>query len=158
MTRPTQGKMQGGGDDVSGAQTSQAHTNGNDDGAPPRLHGFPEEEADLSEGDKEGSKAPSLSGGVSATPGAKATPAGWPLLSTLPAQITPRRMSDSEAILSLSSTSLNSSSNFRYDSSLLGMNIPGFRGFRIRGYDAQHANSKSREVMSFIFSCRNNNC
>ncbi len=127
--------MLGGGADVSGAQTSRAHTNGNDDGAPPRLHVRPEaappclskEEADLAHcwGDKEalsnGSEAPSLSGGASrqpglvpATPGAKGTPAVLPPLPTLQAQITPRRMSDSEAILSLSPTSLNSSSNFRW--------------------------------------------
>ena len=118
---PTQGKMRGGEDDVSGAQTSRAHTDGKDDGAPPCLHGHSEEEVDLAQGDKEalsnGNEAPSLSWGASsiipATPDAKATPAGFTPLPTLPAQITARRMSDSEAILSLSPTSLNSSSSFR---------------------------------------------
>jgi hypothetical protein len=116
--------MRGGGDDVWGDQTLRAHTDGNDDGAPPCLHGRPEEEADLAQDEKEalsnGSEAPSLSGGelrqpslVPATPGVKATPAEFTPLPTLPAQITARRMSDSEAILSLSPTSLNSSSNFR---------------------------------------------
>lgn len=104
---PTQGKMQD-----------------NDDGALPRLHGHqPEVEADLAQGNKEvlsnGSETPSLSGGASrkpslpATLSAKAMIAGFPPLPTLPAQITPRHMSDSEAILSLSPTSMNSSSNLR---------------------------------------------